>query len=511
MTDPTAPQTATPAPRPRRSLERAAGSASSILVMVIIVLLNYLAFRHYRRLDWTSEGMFTLSPKSVKVLRGLSTDIDVYVFLSQGEPAFETTDELIKRYRAFSDHIKAHHVDPDREPGQFKVLAQRFGVLEGATGSGEARADVAAVVALGKKNWHINREDLAGWDMGGGPDDPQHAQLNVKAEQALTGAIVQVTSGRATKVCVTKGHGEWSLTEGEDRSLSGLKTGLRHDNIEWEAFETLGKKAVPTGCDALFVPGPQRAFSEPEAHLVLDYVKQGGNALLALDPVIEHDQIAATGFEEPLKTVGVRIDRSLAIELDPEHLLSPNTVEFVVTAFGDHATTRVLKDRARVLVALARSVSVVEHSDKIDVLLRTSDKAFGATDISHVMTGDKAPERGPADIAGPLDLALAVNLGGEAQPGKAKRGGRLIVVGDSDFLQSTLLEAPDLANFHLASAWTGWLTEREALIEIPPKKVKGGNIVFTQDDLWALLFRVGVLLPGAALLLGVAVWFNRRS
>jgi hypothetical protein len=93
----------------------------------------------------------------------------------------------------------------------------------------------------------------------------------------------------------------------------------------------------------------------------------------------------------------------------------------------------------------------------------------------------------------------------------AKPGGRLIVTGDSDFLQAAALESPELANFHLASSFTGWLTEREALIEIPPKKVKGGTIMFTQEDLTALLFRVGVLLPGAALLLGVAVWFNRRS
>lgn len=499
-----------PGTRQRRALEQVVGSASSILVMIIILMVNYLAFRHYRRLDWTSESMFTLSPKTVKVLRGLTADLDLYVFLSHGEPAFENTDELIKRYRAISDHVRAHYVDPDREPGQFKVLSQRFGVLQGATGTGEARADVAAVVARGSKNWHINRDDLVGWDMGGG-DDPQQAQLNVKAEQALTGAIVQVTSGRATKVCVTKGHAEWSLEDGQERSLSGLKSGLRHDNIEWEAFETLGKKAVPKGCDALFVLGPQRAFSQSEAALLLDYAKQGGNLLLALDPIIEHDEIQVTGFEESLKTVGVRLDRSLAIELNPEHLLSPNTVEFVVTGFGDHATTRVLKDRARVVVAMARSLSVLEHSDRVEVLLRTSDQAFGATDISRVMAGDKAPERGPADIAGPLDLALAVQVGGAAEIGKEKPGGRLVVVGDSDFLQSSLLESPEFANFHLASAWTGWLTQREALIEIPPKKVKGGNIVFTQDDLWALLFRVGVLLPGAALLLGVAVWFNRRA
>jgi len=87
----------------------------------------------------------------------------------------------------------------------------------------------------------------------------------------------------------------------------------------------------------------------------------------------------------------------------------------------------------------------------------------------------------------------------------------MIVVGDADFLAMPLIEAPALANFHLASAWVGWLTQREALIEIPPKKVKGGAVTFTQDDLGALLFRVAVLLPGAALLLGIAVWLNRRS
>ena len=120
--------------------------------------------------------------------------------------------------------------------------------------------------------------------------------------------------------------------------------------------------------------------------------------------------------------------------------------------------------------------------------------------------------KGAGDLAGPLDLALSVRLTAEPDAaGETKRGSRLIVVGDSDFVTPQLLEAPELANFHIASAWTGFLTERAALIEIPPKKVKGGNIVFTQDDLMGLVFRLCLLLPGSALVLGVAVWFNRRS
>ncbi|MFI5307969.1 MAG: GldG family protein [Polyangiales bacterium] len=489
-------------------LEQVVVSASSLLVLAIVLMLNYLAFRHYKRLDWTSAGIFTLSAKSLKVLHDLDRDVDVYLFLSQGEASFENSDELIKRYKAASSHVKTHYVDPDRNPSEFKLLAQRFGVLQGATATGESRADVAAVVVRGDKSWHVNREDLVGWETGGQQDE--EVQLNVKAEQALTGAVVQVVSGRATKVCVTKGHGEWSLDESDERTLSGLKTELRHDNIEWEAFETLGKKEVPKSCDALFVIGPQRAFADAEAKLVLDYVAHGGNALLTLDPVIDHDEIQPSGFEQPLQALGVRLDRSLAVELDQERLISPNTVEFMVTAFGDHPTTRPLKDGGRVVVALARSLSVTEHSDKVEVLMRTSDQAFGATDISHVMSGQTAPAKGPSDIAGPLDLAMAVRTKDEAD-GKKPLGGRLIIAGDSDFLQPALLEARQFTNAFLASAWTGFLTQREALIEIAPKRVKGGSVVFTQETLWALLFRVGVLLPGAALLLGVAVYFNRRS
>jgi hypothetical protein len=338
-------------------------------------------------------------------------------------------------------------------------------------------------------------------------------ELNVKAEQALTGAIVQVQSGRATKVCVTVGHGEWSWddTAPPERSLQSLKMGLRHDNIEWETLPTLGKDEVPEQCDAVLVIGPERAFSDAEAKLIIDYVKGGGNALLALEPKIERDAVRPTGFEAALSDLGVRVDPSLVIELDGERLLTPNTVEFVTTDFGDHVTTRPLVGAARVLIPMSRSLSSLGSNPELEVLLRTSDQAFAATDISRIMTGDGEPVRGPDDIAGPVDLAYAVRVGVDPDELEPSPGGRLIVVGDADFFSGPLLEAAELANFHLASAWIGWLTEREALIEIPPKKVKSGSVVFTQEDLMGLFFRVVVLLPGAALLLGIAMWLNRRA
>lgn len=341
-----------------RLVQELARSASAIFVIAIVVMINYLGFRHYQRFDWTSQGIFTLSPKSKEVLRELNQDVDVYLFMSRGESSFMSTDELLKRYQAGSPRVHVHYVDPDREPTEFKLLAQRFGISAGVIESGEARADVAAVVAIGDKNWHVDRDDLVAFDYGPmAADEKGEEELNIKAEQALTGAIVQVTSGRATKVCVTQGHGEWSLEEGAPRSIQTLKEGLRHDNLEWQPFETLGKTSMPEGCDAVLVLGPLRAFSAGETKLLFDYLRAGGNMLLALDPVIELDQIAMTGFEEPLREVGVRLDRSLVLELSREHLVTPNVAEFLATEFSDHETTRNLQHSARVFMSLVRSVT----------------------------------------------------------------------------------------------------------------------------------------------------------
>jgi hypothetical protein len=255
-----------------------------------------------------------------------------------------------------------------------------------------------------------------------------------------------------------------------------------------------------------------RPFSEAEANAVAEYLRKGGNALLALDPVIERDEVQATGLEEMAREFGVRIDPTLVIETNPEQLPGPNALEFLVTAFADHATTRPLVGAARVLVAMARGVDALEGGGA-EILFRSSPESYAETNIAQIQNGTE-PQRDSSDMAGPISLAVAVRVGG-ADPndpnGEKKTGGRLIVVGDSDWIQQELIELPVFANDFLASAFTGWLAERQALIAVPAKKAKVGYITFTQDDALAVMFRVVIMLPGAAMLFGVAVWLNRRS
>ncbi|MDB4987085.1 MAG: Mucin 2 precursor [Myxococcaceae bacterium] len=481
------------------------------LVTVIVVLVNYISARRYERWDMTRDRLFTLSERTDSLLTQLDRPVDLYVFMSSGEPTFQELRELVERYRAKSDKLTAHYVDPDREPARFKLLSEKYGIRAGSQENGQTEAELAALVVSGDRRWSITRDDLVDVDFDSleGGKGGEGAKVNVKTEQALSGAIVQVTSGRATKVCISDGHGEWSLTDSAERPLAAVKEELKRENVELETLATRGKAELPKSCDAIFVLGPQKAFAEDESAALKRYLDAGGNVLLALDPVIEGDAVSLSGFESLAQGYGVRIDRDVLVELDRAHLLSPSPVEaLLITEFGGSPVVRALSAlRAPVVLQLARTLGVAAGGS---ILMSASEEAYGETKLSQLTAGDD-PKPSDDDVKGPVHVAALVDTRPD-EAGKPKQlGGRLIVIGDSDWLQPELLHQPQLANVDLLASFTGFLTEREALISIAARKIDAQAMMITEDGLFGVFLRVVLLMPLAALMLGVGVWWQRRS
>ena len=481
------------------------------LVTVIVVLVNYISARRYERWDLTQGRLFTLSERTEALLEQLDRPVDLYVFMSSGEPTFVELRELIDRYRAKTAKLTVYYVDPDREPARFKLLAEKYGVRAGAQEGGQTEAELAALVVSGDKRWSITRDDLVDVDFDSleGGKSGEGAKVNVKTEQALSGALVQVTSGRATKVCVTDGHGEWSLTESAERPLAAMREELKRENVELETLATRGKSELPKSCDALYVLGPQKAFSDEESAALQRYLEAGGNVLLALDPVLEGDRVALTGLEALTERLHIRLDRDVLVELDRERLLSPSPVEaLLVTSFGSSTIVRPLAAlRAPVVLQLARTLGVSEGAE---ALLDASDKAYGETELGALTAGDDlAPSDG--DIRAPVHIAASVDTKPDKAGTQKQLGGRLIAIGDSDWLQPDLLHQPQLANVDLLASFTGFLTEREALISIAPRKIDAQAMMITEEGLFGVFLRVVLLMPLAALVLGVGVWWQRRA
>lgn len=466
-----------------------------ILSVWIVLMVNFLAFRHYERWDWTTESRYTLSDRTLQVVHGLDRDVEIVLLLSDGEEQFDDVRELLQRYASESTRLRIREVDPDRNPAEARRLAQRYDIRLQADGEGTTLAEVAALVISGERRWKVTRDDLIRVGMGESGD----AQVDIQAERAVTGAIVEMVEGRTTKVCETTGHGEWSIGAGE-RSLTFLKAELERENTE---VVPMSGAEVPSECDAVFVLGPQRAFRDEEAAGLVEYVQGGGHLLLALDPLVTREGVQPSGFEDALAQVGVRLDSAIVIEPDPRRTLSPDPTDRILFAVQPHAVTMPALTRGGpFLVSLAQSVR--GEGEDVMPLFEGSADSFAKVDLSALLDADVEPGNG--DIDGPANVGVA-----RVFPSEDESEGRLLVFGDSDWMSDMLLSEPSFANVDIVMAATGWLTERDSLVAVPPRTSRMRAVVMSDADVSGVWRRVMVFLPGAMLLLGFAVWWSRRQ
>jgi len=189
----------------------------------------------------------------------------------------------------------------------------------------------------------------------------------------------------------------------------------------------------------------------------------------------------------------------------------------VVVARAYSSTHAVTKDFAlNTAFPAARSLRFNPGKDggfKHDDLVTTSDKSWGETDLKSEQVGfDRL-----RDINGPLTLAMAVQPI-PPQPGQQpaavpaptppSSAARLVVFGDSDFATNGYFRL--YGNGDLFLNVINWLAADEESISIRPKEARMSPLILNSEQEGAFFWVYVVILPGAALLVGLGAWQWRR-
>ncbi|MEJ2190236.1 MAG: GldG family protein, partial [Acidobacteriota bacterium] len=255
------------------------GLVGVVLAIALTLMVNWISAHRWKRADWTSSGIYTLSQKTENILADLSEEIRVIVFMTPTSPMFDQVQELLKRYQAASPNVKVEYIDPDREPLKTRQLAEQFGISVADT----------VVFVYGDRTKYVTSDQMAEMDYSGMQYGQQPSMRAFKGEEQFTSAILSLVSPEVPKVYFVTGHGEASLapTGGGpgERSLSVLEEALKRENIE-VADTTLLSGTVPADADVVAIIGPTRAFTEAEIEALGGYLDNGGRLLVALDPLI---------------------------------------------------------------------------------------------------------------------------------------------------------------------------------------------------------------------------------
>lgn len=431
-----------------------------LAVLAILVIANFVGYRHHKRFDLTSEKLFTLSDQTRKLVGGLKQDVNIARFAKTPDEQF---DDLMTEYKNLSPHIKFQNVDPQEKPD----VARDFG----ATHMGDI------IVALG----------------------PRKETVQGTSEEAVTTAILKVTRTQSKMVCFVSGHGERSIADDGPQGYSQADQGLKKETFDTKTINLASGTAVPSECDVLVIAGPTQAFFPQETAMVSKYLNDGGKALIEVDPITE-DKQSDPNLDSIFQSWNINVGKNVVIDASGMgRLLGAGPAIPLVISYGDSPITKTL-ERTMTFFPLARTVSVADKSKNQPAgveLLMTSSQSFTTPKLEHAVSYDAK-----TDQMGPLSLGVA------ATKDAGTKSARLVVIGDSDYASNQAIG--QASNGDLFDNTIDWLAQDENLISIRPKSPTNRRIVLTQGQSVGLSWFELLLLPGFVIILGITIWWKRR-
>ena len=460
-----------------RSRQARYGSMSVVLTLSfigIVIMLNYLVYRHDQRLDLTASKSFTLAEQTQKILKDLDQKVKVTAFLRAGDASRQEALNRLEAYRTIRpDTFSFEIIDPDRQP----AITLGYGNVSPGSlivEAGESRKEIFA---------------------------PE--------EQQLTSAILAITRKNKPKIYFLTGHNEQSPENHDIRvGLSDMKTALEAENYQVATLALPAEKmAVPEDARAVVIAGPETALTQEERKAIQNYVdKENGSLLLLVQPRYQ------TGLEGWLNTYGVQIGNNIVV--DPGRNIQ-NDVTF--PAFNEYPFHPITKDLERKFVSLpmARTVKIYEAPKKVQAteLLLTTPVSWAETNL----TENSLIQKDPGDPTGPLSVAVALSLSPETELNpndevnkepKTPKQSRIVVVGNSMFANNYFARFLGNGDFFLNTI--AWIATEDDLISIRSTPKEDRQLQLTnQQEKWVFNFSI-FGMPLILLLIAGIIWWKRR-
>lgn len=465
-------------------------SVTLTIVLFAIIICAYLGIvygitaLHLTDLDFTKEKIYSISQATKDRVEKIDQDITISIY-----NMYEYIEDLAYKYASVNNHIKVEKVDNLTTKTEWKT---NYGVTD------ESQFVIIETESKSKILYESNFYTM---------DFTTYQQIDV-TEEAITNAILDVTTNVKPKICFLTGHEYYSQTY-----FQYLQSDLEAEINEIEFIDLLKTGSIPEDCKLLAITALKEDITERERDLILDYIQEGGELLLLLDANL--DKIQMPNFNKILEEYGVSISEGFILEGDNNRMVygSPS---FVVAPIYENS--QIVKNMSMGLnvcmmnpakLTIASEEELEEKNITMEVLATVSDKAFYRTDLNSESTSKIESDE---DAGGATIAAMLTKDYGEDKKSK------IIIFTSSVFATNTRIRL-DEQNYRYALDFynnkdvllnsVSYLTDREDNITIR----KTVETVTTYDLSEAQLRTICIIIfaiPIFIILMGIVVWQIRR-
>ena len=465
-------------------------------VFFILMAVNYYAFKHFKRWDFSRDHKYALSTQTTELLESLQKPVKLFVFFSAdprlpGGDVYQDVLGLLKEYQyAGKDKVEVETIDPYKDLSRARALMAQYKF---------GNENVVIVDYQGHSKL-VEATDMAQYDDSGEMYGQEQPKLSgFKGEQALTSAIMEVSEAKQNKVYLIGGKGGPELT---DDAIAGFKAYMDRQNIKLDMLTLMNVAQVPDDANAVMLIGAKYDLTDRELKLLQDYWDKQGRIFIALDPSGDTPKLA--GF---LKQAGItpqddRVLKTMA--------LGPMTgvIRDVTAIFSDSSPiTKQLKGVDTPFMGQTQSLALAQPAGVHADALATADEGYwGETKYQNIETTGVAYDP-KEDFSAPLTIAATTEKGAVPDESVQVDTSRMIVTGNSDFLTNDALNE---ANIDFVVAGLNWLLNRKDLIGIPPKAEQQFTLNLSDQQMQRMELLVMVVMPVAVAMVGGFVWAQRR-
>jgi len=294
------------------------------LVLLIVVLLNLLGNRYFKRLDLTSDRVHSLSQPTKRLMKRLERPLVVKVFFTRGlEAPYNNHErhlvEKLEEFQVWSDgRMRIEVTDPSEEvvevvDGKEKTRtreqeALRLGVMPHQYQYRDRTRTELRQVYMGAALLYGERQQII----------PVVSQLS-GLEYEIARAIKRLIDPEPERIGYSTGHGEVELSTDTRPPIQALRSQLAENNMVLVPVDLDGAADQLKELDALIVVGPTSPFSRLAAFRLDQFLMSGRGVGYLLSNYQPHTESAEAipvfhGLDSVLGAYGVRHNRDLVLD-----------------------------------------------------------------------------------------------------------------------------------------------------------------------------------------------------